>query len=95
MQSSNLCPTRFGYSFFLQEETHQRELSAQQSSATNAAEQVEALQADLRATQEQISELHSLNESLAHDVSSKGRALEDAEASLEDSRSRCSAVRTL
>lgn len=76
----------------VQEETHQRELSEQLNCATDAAARVDALQADVAATQEQVMELHSLNEVLAHDLLSKGQALEDCEVSLEDARSRCTTV---
>jgi TolA-binding protein len=75
-----------------QEEAHQLELSQQQNRATDAAAQVEALHADLGDMQQQVSELHSLNEALARDLSCKGKAQEDADASLHDLRSRCSAV---
>lgn len=79
---------------FVQEETRRRELSEHQNCATDAAERAEALHADLAATQEQVAELHSLNAALAGDLSSKGKALEDSEASLEDATSRWAAVRS-
>lgn len=77
---------------FLQEEIHQKEMAEQQNRATSVAARLDGLQADLAATQDQVSELHALNEALARDLSAKSQALENSEAALQDSGSRCTAV---